>query len=243
MEFSISGRNLTISDRFRQYAEEKAGKIEQLVPKIQRLEARVSQESKARQADGSFRAEITVLGKGPVIRAEAAASDKVGAFDQAYAKLLERLRRAKDRKKVHHGRRRPTAVFEATAALPVVNGSEPMFADGESEEPAGPTASAEEVSPYGTDEEIPPPGDSPVVIRRKVFPAAAISVDDAVDNMELVGHDFYLFIDSATNAPAVVYRRRGWSYGVISLDSECTEEEATKAQLLAYRAREEQPVT
>ena len=54
--------------------------------------------------------ELTVLGRGPVIRAEASAADKFAAFDLAYNKLLERLRRAKDRKKVHHGRHTPKAV-------------------------------------------------------------------------------------------------------------------------------------
>ena len=59
---------------------------------------------------------------------------------------------------------------------------------------------------------------SPVVIRKKVFAAAPMTVDDALYLMELVGHDFYLFIDAETLRPSVVYRRKGWDYGVIGLD-------------------------
>jgi hypothetical protein len=56
------------------------------------------------------------------------------------------------------------------------------------------------------------------VIRKKVFAAAPMSVDDALYQMELVGHDFYLFVDDETHRPSVVYRRKGWDYGVIGLD-------------------------
>jgi hypothetical protein len=76
-----------------------------------------------------------------------------------------------------------------------------------------------------------------VLIRRKVFPTQPMTLDDAVDNMELVGHDFYLFIDTVTGSPSVVYRRRGWTYGVISLDANCDEESTgAQSELLAYRS-------
>jgi hypothetical protein len=85
-----------------------------------------------------------------------------------------------------------------------------------------------------------PAGDSPVLIRRKVFPAASLSLDDAVDNMELVGHDFYLFVDKATNTPSVVYRRRGWTYGVITLDHECEPgDRVIEEKIIAYRSDDE----
>lgn len=236
MEFMISGRNLTVSDRFREYAGEKIAKIEQLADKIQRLDAKVSKETKARQADAQLTVELTLHGKGPVIRAEASAADKFAAFDIAYSKLLERLRRAKDRKKVHHGRHTPVAVSVATASLPTVGTEKPIY---EQPAEAGPATGTEEASPYELENDV-PAGDSPVLIRRKVFPASSMTLDDAVDNMELVGHDFYLFIDSATNAPSVVYRRRGWTYGVITLDRECPEgTQSVQEQLLAYRAQEE----
>ncbi len=235
MEFLINGRNLAVSDRFREYAEEKIDKIEQLGDKVQRLDAKVTKEPNARQADSALTVELTVMGRGPVIRAEASAADKFAAFDLAYSKLLERLRRARDRRKVHHGRHTPVAVREATATLEP-SSPEPVQA------PVDSSVSADldtaESTGYEIDNDI-PAGDSPVLIRRKVFSGTPMSLDDAVDNMELVGHDFYLFVDSQTGAPSVVYRRQGWTYGVITLDSKCAEApEDPHEELVAYRARE-----
>ncbi|MDJ0315220.1 ribosome-associated translation inhibitor RaiA [Arthrobacter sp. H35-D1] len=227
MEFMITGRNLTVSDRFHEYAAEKLTKIEQLANKVQRVDVKVSKESKARTADAPLTVELTVVGRGPVIRAEAAASDKFAAFDLAYGKLLERLRRAKDKKKVHHGRHAPVAVNEATGSLTPVSSSEPIYAQKAEE-------AAPEASPYDIENDI-PAGDSPVLIRRKVFPATPLSLDDAVDNMEMVGHDFYLFIDSSTGIPSVVYRRKGWTYGVIALDKDAPAGE----EISAYRSVDE----
>lgn len=237
MEFMISGRNLTVSDRFREYAGEKMSKIEQLGDKVQRIDAMVSKQTNARLADIMLTVELTVQGRGPVIRAEASAGDKFAAFDVAYSKLLERLRRAKDRKKVHHGRHTPTPVSMATSTLEPASTTQPLYlAESEESKPAAP---AEERSPYEIENDI-PAGDSPVLIRRKVFPATSMTLDDAVDNMELVGHDFYLFIDSDTGAPSVVYRRRGWTYGVISLDANCADiDHAPADQIIAYRSEDQ----
>ena len=234
MEFMISGRNLTVSDRFREYAGEKIAKIESLGDKIQRVDTKVSKETNARQTGDQLTVEVTVLGRGPVIRAEASAADKFAAFDLAYNKLLERLRRAKDRKKVHHGRHTPKAVREATASLEPASAHEPLYL--EANHRSDTAQAPEEKSPYDVDNDI-PAGSSPVLIRRKVFPAASLSLDDAVDNMELVGHDFYLFVDKATNTPSVVYRRRGWTYGVITLDHECEPgDTVVEEKILAYRS-------
>ncbi|MDP9997560.1 MULTISPECIES: ribosome hibernation-promoting factor, HPF/YfiA family [Pseudarthrobacter] len=237
MEFMISGRNLTVSDRFREYAGEKISKIESLGDKVQRVDAKVSKETNARQTGDQLTVEVTVLGRGPVIRAEASAADKFAAFDLAYTKLLERLRRAKDRKKVHHGRHTPKAVREATASLEPASTTEPLYVEASHRsEPQEPVA---ERSPYEVENDI-PAGNSPVLIRRKVFPAASLSLDDAVDNMELVGHDFYLFVDKATNTPSVVYRRRGWTYGVITLDHECEPgDTVVEEKIIAYRSDDE----
>ncbi len=236
MEFLISGRNLTVSDRFREYAGEKMSKIEQLGDKVQRIDAKVSKQTNARAAEAQLTVELTVQGRGRVIRAEASAGDKFAAFDVAYNKLLERLRRVKDRKKVHHGRHTPKAVSDATSSLEVVSTSRPIYA--QEPEDSQSVATAQERSPYEIDNDI-PAGDSPVLIRRKVFPAASLSLDDAVDNMEMVGHDFYLFIDSTSGAPSVAYRRRGWTYGVISLDADCADIDSAPAdQIIAYRSED-----
>jgi hypothetical protein len=76
-----------------------------------------------------------------------------------------------------------------------------------------------------------------VVIRTKVFAASPMSVDDALYNMELVGHDFYLFIDKETHRPSVVYRRKGWDYGVIGLDEDLDDAPEFAAGAKAGRSR------
>lgn len=237
MEFMISGRNLTVSDRFREYADDKISKIASLGDKVQRVDAKVTKETKARQTAESLTVELTVLGRGPVIRAEASAADKFAAFDLAYNKLLERLRRARDRRKVHHGRHTPKSVTEATAALEPASPSEPLYVEAAQQQETH--AMAAEKSPYEVENDI-PAGDSPVLIRRKVFAASQLTLDDAVDNMELVGHDFYLFVDKETKAPSVVYRRDGWTYGVISLDQTCEPGHSSlEDKILAYRSEDE----
>lgn len=247
MEFVISGRNLAVTDRFREYATEKIDKVEQLGDKVQRVDAKVTKEPHARLADTSHTVELTVLCKGPVIRAEASAADKFAAFDLAYGKLLERLRRARDRRKIHHGRHTPTPVRVATADLEPADPVQPIYLETPTVEPtvgspaveqgAAGTAS-EEVDTYSSPDDV-PAGDSPVLIRRKVFSGAPMTLDDAVDNMELVGHDFYLFVDTDTGAPSVVYRRQGWTYGVITLDAKCAEgTREPQEELLAYRAEQ-----
>ncbi len=200
MEIVVTARHTEVSDRFRRHLEEKLSKVEQLAPRAQRIDVEVSHEANPRQSHTSERVEITVKDKGPVIRAEACADDQYAALDMAQEKLLERLRRARDRRKVHHGRHNPTSVREATRDLP------PADLDG-----AAPSGAAQE--PVGAGDL----GDSPVVIREKTHPAAPMTLDDALYEMELVGHDFFLFLDSASQCPSVVYRRKGWSYGVIRL--------------------------
>ncbi|PZF64462.1 ribosome-associated translation inhibitor RaiA [Curtobacterium sp. MCBD17_013] len=214
MDISITGRNVGITDRFRAYAEEKSAKIDALADRAVAFEVRVSRHhEKSSGASGDDRVELTLIGPGPLIRAESTASDKYAAFDLAFARIAERLRRAKDRKKVHRGRHRPTSVAEAAgdgfATMDVVP------ADGTLIETVA-TGSL----PVVTDEAQAADEDAynPVVIRTKVFASSPMTVDDALYYMELVGHDFYLFIDAETERPSVVYRRKGWDYGVIALD-------------------------
>jgi len=216
METNIVGRNLGITDRFREYATEKSEKIALLADKVLALEIKVSRHhEKNGAAVGNDRVELTLIGKGPLVRAEADGSDKYAAFDVALGRLLERVRRAKDRKKVHRGgAHRPTSLQEAASVGFSVIDITP--ADPEALERvrtgAVPVVHADAAEADVEDEYC------PVVIRRKVFAAAPMSVDDALYFMELVGHDFYLFQDAETKRPSVVYRRKGWDYGVIELD-------------------------
>lgn len=208
METSIVGVGVGITDRFRSVVEEKAARIEHLAPRAQRLDVKVTHRSyhNGRREDETV--ELTVLGKGPVVRAEAVDSDKFAGLDLAVDKLCEQLRRAKD-KRVDARNHPRGARFE----------KERGQLEGIDVQPA----SAEVLHAVATGEVPQVTGSegeddyTPVVIRTKQFEPEWMSVEDAVDRMELVGHDFFLFIDARTDHPSVVYRRKGWDYGVISL--------------------------
>ncbi|UER53812.1 ribosome-associated translation inhibitor RaiA [Kineosporiaceae bacterium SCSIO 59966] len=220
MEIVITARHTDVADRFRRHAQDKLSKVEQLAPRASRLDVEISHENNRRQASQCERVELTVRDKGPVIRAEACADDLYAALDLAHAKLLERLRRARDRRKVHHGRRTPTAVHEATGPL----------AEAALDEDAAQDATGTAAQDGAAEHPLDAIGDSPVVIREKTHSARPMTLEDALYEMELVGHDFYLFVDAANGCPSVVYRRRGWSYGVIRLDSDGTGEAAEPAE-------------
>ncbi len=197
MDIVVTGRHLTVSDRFRAHIEDKLEKITQLEPRTRRVEVLVSHEPNRRQAEVCDKVEITCYAKGPVVRAEACVEDKYAALDLAIDKLMERLRRQKDRRQVHRGRRTPESVARATARIVTPD-------------------EGGQVTP-GADEGDPFVG-SPVEVREKVHRSAPMTLSDALSEMELVGHDFYLFHDIDTDRASVVYRRHGWSYGVLHLD-------------------------
>ena len=156
------------------------------------------------------------------MRAESNGSDKYVALDLALDKLVERLRRAKDRQKVHRGQHRPASIREASSGG--FGGTDVTPADASVMEKVrtGSITVIEDVT--AEDEEA---AWSPVVIRKKVFAQVPMTVDDALYHMELVGHDFYLFMDAETDRPSVVYRRKGWDYGVIGLDDSTSEVQET----------------
>lgn len=208
MDITITGRGVDVPDRFEDYATEKADKVAKLADRALALEIRLCRHHDTNgQKTGDDRVELTLIGPGPVIRAEAGAADKYAAFDIAIDKLVARIRQAKDRKKVHRGSRRPTSLAEASVDGFARVGLEAASADTIERVATGAIPIIGE----------PEPDYSPVVIRRKVFQAERMTPEGAVDRMELVGHDFFLFVDAETDRPAVVYRRKGWDYGVISL--------------------------
>jgi ribosomal subunit interface protein len=225
MDITITGRNLGVTDRFREYATEKASKIDHLAERAIAFDVKVSRHHETKGSNGDDRVELTVVGPGPLVRAEAAGSDKYVAFDLAMGKLVERMRQAKDRKKVHRGQHRPVSLREAaTGGFSVVDIT-PASAD---------TLRAVATGEIPIQEPVAEDDYSPVVIRNKVFPAERMTNIEAVDRMELVGHDFFLFIDSETDRPSAVYRRKGWDYGVIAL---ATDEDEVGAAHRKGRAR------
>lgn len=225
MELNVQGRNVAVPERFKEYAEKKSERFAQLGDKVQTIEVKVTKDNGVSGHQG-IRVEITVIGRGPVVRAESCSDDKFAAFDEAYAKLIEQLRRARDRRKIHRGgHQRPVAVHEATGSLPVLpSDGIPVPASEDELSAAEDEAFSEEYALSDTP--------TPVEIRRKRFPADELSVDEAVDQMELVGHDFFLFVDKETQEPSAVYRRKGWEYGVISLSKDGT---AAEEQSRAYQ--------
>jgi ribosomal subunit interface protein len=196
VDIVVTGRHVSVSERFREHIEDKLAKITQLEPRTRRVEVILSHEENRRQGKPCDRVEVTCLAKGPVVRAEACAEDKYAALDMVLDKLLERLRRRSDKRQVHRGRRTPESVARATARI-----AEPVEA----------SSAADHVD----DSPFP---DSPIEVREKVHRSAPMTLSDALREMEAVGHDFYLFHDVDTDRASVVYRRRGWSYGVLHLD-------------------------
>jgi ribosomal subunit interface protein len=228
VEILFKGRHTSVQERFRQHASVKLAKLAKLEQRVIRVDVEVSKENNPRQNARSERVELTIRSRGPAIRAEAAADDRYSALDLALAKLESRLRRSCDRRKDRHAghgtatpyggvdgeaapaRRSDAAASAAADAVPEQAGS--------GEDAAG-LSRADAASVDGT-VPIEMEGDGPLVVRQKVHTASPMTIDQALFEMELVGHDFYLFHDKESGCSSVVYRRCGYRYGVIRLVEE-----------------------
>jgi ribosomal subunit interface protein len=198
----VSSRHCEVSERFRDHVEEKLARLEKHDHRIIRVDVLIEREPRPRDPERTVRVELTARSRGPIVRAEASAEDKMAALDLALDKMAAQMRRAADRRKVHRGQHKPESLGEAMArstprqSAPV---TEEVFAE-------------RKVGPVTVD------GDGPLVVREKSHAAAPMTLEQALYEMELVGHDFYLFVDKESERPSVVYRRRGYDYGVIALD-------------------------
>ena len=237
MDILFKSRHTSLQERFRQHASMKLAKLEKLMQRAIRVDVEVSKE-RSRQNGKSERVELTVKSRGPAIRAEAAADDRYAALDLALAKLEARLRRACDRRKdrhASHGAARPAASADGQAAPPQGAGAAPDAAEAElpGQESLWPELQQAGPGDPGGDDEIMVPiemeGDGPLVVRQKFHAASSMTLDQALFQMELVGHDFYLFRDKDLGCASVVYRRCGYRYGVIRL----VEEPVTEPGLVA----------
>lgn len=225
MDIVVKGRNVEVPAHYREHVDEKLTRLERYDKKTIRADVELFHERNPRQAKSCQRVEITLKGRGPAVRAEACAADFYAALDSATTKLENRLRRMHDRRKVHYGRHNPTSVAEATAG----RADQPVATSGTTGGPAGGTAllEARQRTPQETPEqtsEVPEQrlnGDTEYepgrIVREKEHTANPMTVDQALYEMELVGHDFYLFSDAETGRASVVYRRTGFDYGVITL--------------------------
>jgi ribosomal subunit interface protein len=200
-EVVVKGRNVEIPDHFRVYVSEKLSRLERFDRTIYLFDVELDHERNRRQRKNCQHVEITARGRGPVVRGEACADSFYAALESAVSKLENRLRRHKDRRKIHYGDKTPVSLHEATAAAPLPETTTPA-----SEE------SAPQVDRSAVDDHEPGR-----IVRTKEHPATPMTVDDALSQMELVGHDFFLFHDKQTDKPCVVYRRHAYDYGLIRL--------------------------
>jgi len=225
----FKGRHTDVLDRFREHATAKLSKIEKLDSRAIRIDVEVCAERNPRQSGRRERVELTISSRGPAIRAEAAAEDRYTALDMAFSKLESRLRRAGDRRKCRHGSHAATRLIDLPparddAAEPrdlasaVPEGVSPDAALADAQDAPGADGAADDVVP------IEMQGNGPVVVREKFHVAGPMAIDQALFEMELVGHDFFLFRDTDNGRASVVYRRRGYQYGVIRLVEEMEED-------------------
>lgn len=196
-EVAVTGRNVEIPDHFRNYVAEKLSRLERFDRTLYLFDVELDHERNRRQRKNCQHVEITARGRGPVVRAEACADSFYAAMESAVDKLSERLRRARDRRKIHYGDKTPVSVAKATAVMPPPDSSD--------------AAPPEHDGAVLDDHE---PGR---IVRVKEHPATPMTVDDALSQMELVGHDFFLFHDKESDRPCVVYRRHAYDYGLIRL--------------------------
>jgi ribosomal subunit interface protein len=196
-EIVVRGRNVVIPEHYRQHVEEKLAKLERYDDKIHRIDVELQHEKNPRQNGSCQHVEITCRTRGPVVRSEGCSEDFYVALDQAVDRLERRLRQSADRRRIHHGRRRPPSVAEATAGL----------ADTLADDLSGAQGDSGDEPEHG-------PGQ---IVREKVHPAEPMSVDQALLEMELVGHDFFLFQCADSGRASVVYRRHAYDYGLIRL--------------------------
>jgi ribosomal subunit interface protein len=219
MEIVVRGRNVEVPEHFRTHVEDKVGQLERFDSKVIRIDVELLHEKNPRQAANCQRVEITLRGKGPVARAEACAPDFYAALELAAGKLENRMRRANDRRRVHHGRHTPPSVRidaapVAEPTVPVVPSDDENAGVSSAPEPAlaGDAGSAGTSLVTDLDEHLPGR-----IVREKVHPATPMHVDQALYEMELVGHDFFMFLCADTGQPSVVYRRHAFDYGLIRL--------------------------
>lgn len=201
-EIVVKGRNVEVPDHFRVHVAEKLSRLERYDSSIYMFDVELYHEPNRRQRKSSQHVDITARGKGPVIRGEASAENFYAALELATSKLQKRLRRSKDRRKIHYGEKTPVALHEAAALAPLF---EPNAATPEE---------IDAVEAADAQHDYAEPGQ---IVRVKEHEGRPMSVDDALYEMELVGHDFFLFHDKESDKPSVVYRRHAFDYGLIRL--------------------------
>src|ERR1700759_3176313 len=136
-EVVVKGRNVEIPDHFRIYVSQKLARAERFDRTIYLFDVELDHERNRRQRKNCQHVEITARGRGPVVRGEACADSFYAALESAVCKLENRLRRSKDRRKIHYGDKTPVSLGEATkvaapeAFLPPATVEQPASPDGQ----------------------------------------------------------------------------------------------------------------
>lgn len=205
-QVTITGRNVDVPEHFQERVNAKLAKIEKLDPTLTSFHVELQHEPNPRREAHSQRVQITATGKGHLARAEAKEDSFYAALESAVGKLERSLRKVKVRREISRsGHRAPKGAGEMAAEL-AQEAAETREAQGKYD-----------VDPYAGQFDDLEPGQ---IVRNKLHPNTPMSVDDALSEMELVGHDFYLFVDEETQRPSVVYRRHAFDYGLIALAPE-----------------------
>ena len=179
-ELNIQTRNMEVTDRINEYIEKKTNKLDKFLPAIEETRVELEHEKSARSAADRHVAQITVRGKGLLLRSEERADDIFAAFDTALDKMQRQIDRYKGKR--YRGR------GDGRSAADVV----PMPEDDIEEE-----------------QEL-------VLSRRKKFTLIPMNEAEALEQMQLLGHDnFFIFFDADANSIKVLYRRRNGTYGLI----------------------------
>ncbi|HMR49763.1 MAG TPA: ribosome-associated translation inhibitor RaiA [Arachnia sp.] len=203
MDIVVTGRHCTISPELKELVAERMSTVERLRDRVIRAEVEFDAKDAPKHPSDAINVQITLRSRGPVVRAEARSNDKTAAFEMALDRLKTQLRKAADRRKTHRGLRTADAPFVASEAVL---------------SPATPVEDQDDAVPSRTVAGLVVTGDGPLVVREKVFETTPLTLAQALDEMELVGHDFFLFQNAETGRPAVVYRRKAYNYGLIQLD-------------------------
>lgn len=191
MDVSVSSRNLELTDALRSAAEEKIGRLSRFLEGMDRAEVHLVEEKNPRIADKKDVCEVTMAGHGHHVRVKVAAADPFAAIDLAVNKLEQQLHKLKTKLLArNHPRKAPVTApedVEEVDGLDAVDGLEP---DGEVVDPDR-------------------------IVKSKSFVMRPMSPEEAVLQMDLLGHDFFFFSNALTGKSGVVYRRRSGDIGLI----------------------------
>lgn len=185
MELTVHGRNLEVNDVIRGYVAKKVDRLERYLPQIREVRAELTQRE-TRSADDRFTAQMTLWSNGQILRAEESTSDIFASIDATIDKMSKQVRRFKGRR--FDSKRRASAAVSMEAEM---------------NDPALPPEEEELAIAVGK------------IVRRKEFILQPMSEEDALEQMELLGHDFFIFINPDVNAINVLYRRRDEHYGLL----------------------------